>query len=675
MPFNAWQRMKPQPRLRRCLAWLLCLLPIPVKSLAAAAARTVTGDEDFTEMSLEELGRIRVPTVVGASLFAQKATEAPSSISVITQEEFKRYGHRTLAEALQSLQGFHVSYDRNYSFLGARGVSLGDFNSRTLLLIDGHRVNDNLTDGAYLGSEFLLDVDLIESVEVIRGPGSAIYGNNAFFGVINVVTRRGRQLDGIEFSGEYASFNTYKGRVTVGKSLASGLEFLFSGTYFDSAGPDELHYPEFDTPDRNNGIATRKNDESHGSLFGSLRLGDFTLQGGHIIREKGNPTAQYLTTFNDARLRTEDERSYVDLRYEHEFSGELNVNAHVYYDRSGYAIGYPFGDPVAVALFEEVHAGEWWGAELQASKRLSDKHLIAAGAEYRDDFGQKKRVFDQFRTYTDLQGSRRSHGIYLQGDFALRSDLHVNGGVRYDKYGDFDPSLNPRFGLIYHLFPESTLKALYGSAFRAPNFIEQSDRRFQDLHPERITSYELVHEQGIGKNLRSSVAGYFNRLDDVIVFENGAFANVNAESRGLELALEGLWEHGLRTRASYSLQSTENRSAGRRPPDSPEHLFKVNLSVPLLADKLFGSLEYQFTSSRHTVFTSGAETLPGRDAAEFGVFNLTLFSRDLLRNLEASVSVYNLLDDSHADPASRFHRQDQLSRDGRTFRVKLNYRF
>ncbi|HWN95412.1 MAG TPA: TonB-dependent receptor plug domain-containing protein, partial [Methylomirabilota bacterium] len=246
----------------------------------------VKDDEpDFTMMSLEELGTIKVHMVMGASKYAQKTTDAPSSISIVTQDDFKRYGYRTLADALQSLQGFHVSSDRNYSFLGARGISLGDFNSRTLLLIDGHRVNNNLTDGAYLGSEFMLDVDLIDHVEVVRGPGSVLYGNNAFFGVINVVTRKGKQVNGAEVSGEYASFDTYKGRATLGKSFKSGVEFLLSGSIYDSAGQDELFYKEFNTPAQNRGIARNMDADSHGSFFGSLSYRDFALQGGFISRE------------------------------------------------------------------------------------------------------------------------------------------------------------------------------------------------------------------------------------------------------------------------------------------------------------------------------------------------------------------------------------------------------
>ena len=635
-----------------------------------------TKEPDFTSLSLEELGMIKVPTVFGASGYAQKTTEAPSSVSILTQDDFQRYGYRTLADALQSLQGFHVSNDRNYSFLGARGINLGDFNSRTLLLIDGHRVNNNLTDGAYLGSEFLLDVDLIDRVEVIRGPGSVLYGNNALFGVINVITRKGRQINGVEVSGEYASYDTYKGRVTIGKSFTNGVELLLSGTLVDSAGPEQLYYKEFNHPANNNGIAQDMAAESSGNFFGSLTYRDFTLQGAFSKREKVDPTAQQFTTFNDPRLVSTSDRSYVELKFTHQFPEVVDVTAKVSYDRNDFKIDYPSGNPVATAVYHEVQAGEWWGAELQLNKRIYDRHVITLGAEYRDDFLQEKQVFDDIRTYKDLHASRQSYGVFVQGELELLTNLHFTGGLRYDRYGDFDPSLNPRLALIYNPWKQSAFKALYGTAFRTPNFLELSDSRFRDIKPEEITSYELIYEQGIGAHVRSSLAGFYNQMDRLITFESGSFANINAESRGAEVMVEGNWTGGIRGRASYTIQKTRNLSSNADFTDSPEQLFKFNLSVPLVEEKLIASLEYQHTSSRHTSFsnTSGA-TVPGLDTEGFGVVNVTLFSHDLLKNLDISASVYNLLDKSYADPSTRYHQQDQLPRDGRTFRVKLTYRF
>src|ERR1041385_152311 len=203
-----------------------------------------------TDISFEELVKMEIPTVEAASKYKQKTTEAPSSVTIITSDEVKKYGHRTLADILASAPGLYVTYDRAYSFLGVRGFNRGDYNSRVLLLVDGHRVNNSLSDGAFISTEFILDVDLIDRVEIIRGPGSSLYGNNAFFGVINVITRRGRDMprNGAELSGEVASFDTYKGRATYGNKFNNGLELLLSGTLYDSAGQERLFYKEFQSP-------------------------------------------------------------------------------------------------------------------------------------------------------------------------------------------------------------------------------------------------------------------------------------------------------------------------------------------------------------------------------------------------------------------------------------------
>lgn len=642
----------------------------------ASSAETNPNDPalDLTELSLESLMEFEVPTVYGASRFEQKSTEAPSSVTVISSEEIKRFGYRTLADVLQSVQGFHISYDRNYAFLGARGVNLGDFNSRILLLVDGHRVNNNLTDGALIDTAFILDVDLIERVEIIRGPGSVLYGNNAFFGVINVITRQGKNVNGTEASAEHATFDTWKGRVTVGHSFTNGLQFLISGTAYKSDGEGKLFFEEFNTPAQNNGVARDMDHDSFESVFGTITYRDFTLQGAFVSREKVNPTAQFFTTFNDRNLRTVDERSYADLKYAHNFAEIVDVMARVYYDRNDFEIVYPF----APLLFKEEQKGEWWGAELQLNKKLWERHILTMGFEYRDDFHQSNHISDQNtgQVFTDVHQDRQSHGAYLQADFAILTNLHLNIGGRYDQYGDFDPAFNPRVAVIYNPVPTATLKFLYGTAFRAPNFLELSDSRFQDISPEEITSYEAVYEQEIGRNLRSTISGFYNEMDDLIVLENGNFTNFNAEALGMEMALTGSWTNGVRTRLSYTLQKVEDQSANRILPDSPQQLVKLNVSVPVYKQKVFAGLEYQYTSSRHTLrTTTTGSTLTGEDASGFGVLNFTLFSRNIIENLDFSVSIYNLLDTKYSDPASRFHLQDKIERDGRHFRMKLTYLF
>jgi iron complex outermembrane receptor protein len=143
----------------------------------------------LTQWSLEELTALKVDTVYGASRHEQLETEAPSSVTVVSAQDVKKYGYRTLADLLQAVRGMYVTYDRGYTYIGIRGMNRpGDFGGRVLIAINGHRLNDPIYDQAVNGTEFPLDVDLIDHVEVIRGPGSSLYGNNAFFTVINVIT-------------------------------------------------------------------------------------------------------------------------------------------------------------------------------------------------------------------------------------------------------------------------------------------------------------------------------------------------------------------------------------------------------------------------------------------------------------------------------------------------------
>jgi outer membrane receptor protein involved in Fe transport len=643
---------------------------------------------DLTTLPLEALMQIKIPEVYSASKFEQKATEAPSSVTVITRDEIKRYGWRTLGDILASVPGFYVSYDRDYDYLGTRGVNLGNANNRILLLINGHRINNDLNDGAYIGTAFLLDVDLIDRVEIIRGPGSVLYGNNAFFGVINVITRQGKQINGVEASGTYGSYDAYSGRVTIGDQLTNGLQFLLSGTIYNNDGQENLFYPQYDTPQQNNGIAHNLDGDGFGSFFGSVGYKDFTVEGGYINRKKKNPTAQYGTTFDDSRLQTVDDRSYATLKYAHKFSDTLDVSANVYYDRSDFQIGYP--KPYGISapgtnFFEEQETGEWAGGGVQVNKRLWDRNMTTVGGEYRDDFRQDNLVFqpDTPNVFTDAHDRRQSFGIFAQDDLAILTKLHLNAGLRYDQSYDhfdhFSPSWSPRAALIYDPFSQSTFKFIYGTAFRDPSFYELSEWPSLSVkpQPEKISSYELDYEQGIGRHLRSSIAGYYNRMDSLIDFENGSFTNLNADTLGLELALEGKWKDGISTRLSYTLQHTEDRETDAGLPDSPMSMIKLNISVPLIKDKVFAGLEVQYTSKSRTVYTdpTNGQTFPGANAPGYAIINFTLFSQKLIKNLDISASVYNLLDKTYYDPASNFHLQNAIQQDGRTFRIKLTYRF
>ena len=390
---------------------------------------------DLGDASLEELMNVEV---YSASKHLQSMREAPAFVTIVTAEEIRNYGYRTLADILRAVPGFYVTDDRNYSFLGTQGFSRpGDYNSRVLLLVDGHRMNDAIYEYAMIGPELPLDVDLIERVEVIRGPGSSLYGTSAFFGVVNIITRRGRDV-GTEISAEGASFGTGKGRVTYGHTFP-GWEVLLSGSFYGSAG-QTLYFPEFDTPQTNNGIARGLDDESARDFLFKVSHGHFNFQGVYGIRDKGVPTASFGTIFGDPRERTTDERAYIDLSYERSF-GPWNLASRVYLDHYRYNGTYPYAGGDGSSILNLDYAlGQWWGSELKLSRTVHEKHLITGGIEFRDNFHQDLRNNDLDPYAVNLHEDHSSTvwALYLQDEFAITRKVSLNLGVRYDHYPTLD---------------------------------------------------------------------------------------------------------------------------------------------------------------------------------------------------------------------------------------------
>jgi iron complex outermembrane receptor protein len=574
-----------------------------------------------------------------------------------------------------------VTYDRNYSYVGIRGFNRpGDYNTRVLLLIDGHRINDNIYEQAIIGTEFPLDVDLIDRVEIIRGPGSSLYGSNAFFGVINVITRNGRDVKGTELSAEAASFETYKSRASYGTRFKNGMEMLLSGTVYDSEGPRHLYYPEFD-PATNNGIADHVDDDNYHSFFAKTSLNDLTLTGVYSKREKGIPTGSFGTVFNDPRNRTFDEHSYLDLKYEHRFGNDLIVSARAYYDWFYYYGDYVY-DLAPLNVDFDSGDGVWWGGEVQATKKVFGSHRVTVGADYRNNIRQ--RLYSHFVDpyLLNIDDTRRSqvNALYVQDEFQVSDRVIINGGVRYDHYTTFGGTTNPRLAVIYHPAEKSTLKFLYGQAFRAPNNYELyyddgfAAKANPDLEPETIKTYELVYEQYLGAHLRSSVTGFYYRINDLITTVDvsgfAQFQNIAAaEAQGAELELEGRWENGLQGRLSYTFQKAEDEPTEAILTNAPLHLAKLNLITPVWNRKTFAGAEIQYMGRR--------KTLDGNYANAFAVANLTMFNHAVVKGLDLSASVYNVFDRRYGDPGAGTpqHDQDVIEQDGRTYRVKLTYAF
>lgn len=661
----------------------LLLLPLSV-CRAETASQSDIESQDLTTLGIEELMKIEVDTVSSASKYEQPVNEAPASVSIVTADEIKKYGYRNLADILQSVRGFSVTNDRNYQYVGVRGFGFpGDYGTRTLVLVDGIRQNDYIYQNAAIGNDFVLDVDLIDRVEIIRGPSYSLYGSNAMLAVINVVTKRGRDLGGTEMSGSAGSFDTYGGRLSYGDRFPSGPELVVSGTLSGSRGQN-LFYPEFNTPSSNFGWANGCDAEHFGSAFLKVAFQDLTLEGAYVKRSKTIPTAPWGTVFNNPGTETWDSSAFIDLKYHHTFANELDLMARFTYNQYSNDGRYIYewadpGEPSFIVTNIDHATNSWLTGELQITKEVFENHKLIGGLEFQDVLSMLQQNHDVEINLDDRRNSWNG-GVFIQDEYQILDNLILTAGLRYDHYETFGGTLNPRVALIYAPFIRTSLKFLFGTGFRAPNGFElyygdgETTKANPGLREENSASYELILEQYLGRHFRGTVLGYYTRVKDLVtqvidpadgmlIYENISKADI----KGLELELDKKWDNGVSGRISYSYQDGRESDIGQWLTNSARHLVKMNLLAPLYRDKVFFGLEEQYTSRKNT--------LAGSRTRDFFVTNVTLFSHNLLENLELSASVYNLFNSRYSVPGGGEHLQNSIEQDGRSFRVKATWLF
>ncbi|MEI6305565.1 MAG: TonB-dependent receptor, partial [Deltaproteobacteria bacterium] len=561
----------------------------------------------------------------------------------------------------------------------------GDYGTRLLVLVDGHRLNDAVFEQAPIGSDFPVDIDLIERIEVIRGPGSSLYGTNAFLAVINVITRNGKDLKGGELSASGGSFNTWTGRATGGGKLSNGVDLLFSGSYRDSAGKQNLSFPEYAVT--NGGIAQGLDGEKSWDLLTKVAWRDVSLLLLHQNRDKTVPTASFYSIFNDSGEKTSDRHTLLGLSYNRHGSW-VDLNARLTYNRYEYIGNYPLDNAGIRTLNRDNTLAEWLGSDLYGSKSIGN-HLLTLGMEHRWQFTELQRNTDITPTRKRvLDDNHHSfvQGYYLQDEYHILDDLILNAGLRFDHYDNFGGTTNPRAALIWKPLRVTVLRLSYGEAFRAPNAYEQyySDqvgiKGNNGLKPEKIRTVELGWDQFIGNNLKTTVNTYYSRIQDQLEQVIDPADNFNVfinqsrlDMKGVELQVEGKWENGYSGRLSYCYQESKKQGSAQTTANSPGSLAKASLTAPLPLDKSFATIETLYSSSR---LNSVGDKIAGA-----AIFNLTLVNRDLLKGLDFSASIYNLFDTRYALPVGSEQTNSlakslrSIQQDGITFRVKATYRF
>jgi iron complex outermembrane receptor protein len=404
--------------------------------------------------------------------------------------------------------------------------------------------------------------------------------------------------------------------------------------------------------------------------------------GAYGRRQKDVPTASFGTVFNDQQYpeQTTDRHTLADVEYTRTV-GVSHLTVRGSFDRFSYDGTYPLAGASADTVLDGLNSvlGTSWSGEATLTRALPGRQLWTVGGEFIDNVHQDQELLyvNPAIPVFDIDRSSLQQAVYLQDEIKLTPWLIANGGLRYDRYQDFQP-VSPRAALIVAPSSNQSFKYLYGKAFRAPNEYEMNTFYFgagtQNLRPESIDTQELVWERYTNDWLRTAVSGYWYNANDLITLVPDpstplGTTYVNEErvqAKGVEFEAEMRLGARLQGLASYALQRAEDVQTGAVLFNSPGQMAKLRLSMPGPSRRSFVSVEVLSMSSRRTLADN---ILPPATTA-----NVTMIV-PARSGFELVGSIVNLFNLQYADPASASLQQDSIIQNGRTLRVGLSWKF
>ncbi len=635
------------------------------------------GTSDDLMSGLDSLLNTRISS---AAKYEQTISEAASSVTIVTAEDIQRHGYRSLPDVLAATRGFYLSYDRNYTFLGARGFSRpSDFNNRILVLVDGNAINEGIFGGSPMGGELGVPMSGLERIEIVRGPGSALYGTGAIFAVINLITRAPDERAGLTGAVRGGSYGARGGSLEYRGNVGRSTGLSLTGTWDGSDGQD-LFFPEYDSPETNGGVAHNMDWERRWAFLGALRGDGYMLHGRYSTRMKSIPTGAYATDFGGDISQTRDDYDFLELKVDRPIDPTRRLTARAYLNVNRYDGDYF----VEGENWPDAARNEVVGTEAALHWDIASSNRLTFGGEVRHDLRARFFLpgmgpeYDKRLPNTVLSG-------YVQDEHQITRSLSVLAGLRHDSYETSADATSPRMAVIFAPSHRSTFKLLYGSAFRAPSVWEVADggddyKVNPDLQPESAQTIEAVWQQRLAPGLLGSVSVFhydMSRLIDATIDPVDSlyeYRNVgDAVADGFEVELQGRLGRGTSAYLSYSHQDAVDKATRVRLSNSPAHLVKAGTAFEV-TDWLGVGVDTRYEAARRTLAGTDTEPavlsdvhflVPARPAAAGGV----------LRRLELSVRVSNVFDASFATPGGPEHRQAAIAQDGRTLSAELRYRF
>lgn len=651
----------------------------------AATALAADPVDPFDEQELSELFAMEEALVTVASRYAQTTREAPAIVTVITADQIRQRGYRSLAELLRGLPGVTVSRAKEGRSLAWFRGSLSQDNNKFLLLVDGVPWYDGVYQHAWIDA--YLPLEIVKQVEIIKGPGSTIYGTNAFAGVVHVVTWRADDLDGGFAQVEAGSAATLGGAVAAGGRLGQGQDKVLLTAYgkaFDTLGDGIETTPKGDRDvqglDPVRAIAAGARASWRGL---ELRYDHIDYRHTYLTQPQDDLVDVWVQAADQFYLDYRSE--YLAARWALRLGRNLTLTPHGFFQEHDNPGLYGWmSDPettvdtagaatteLQATLVETEKHTLRYGGGIDLEVRPAAAHLTIAGLGFEGVriLALEDRVFEDFEgtaTSDDFyaEPGTDAHGAYayVQHTWTAQYWLELTGGARldYNLFGGwFFPS--PRLGVL--LVPTSNLwvKLLYGRAFRAPSARESLisvsldedglptfTASNPDLEPEQIDTIEAeLTWAWNGAQVRG--AAFASKLSDTIDANSDEYVYRNlggATVFGTEL--EATWSSELvDVGLSWAWTRGTDDDTGYRLYGIPAHALHGTLTVqPLTGLYLTGNVD-AFSRRPRSEWTPDSGL---SDGPAYALLDLAV-ATDRIANdrIRLSGSVHNALNADYAD--------------------------
>ncbi|WP_164078280.1 TonB-dependent receptor plug domain-containing protein [Alteromonas facilis] len=656
-------------------------------------------------MPLSELLNVEVAV---SNRNATPINYTPASVTVYSSAEIESLGVRTLDQLLNYIPGFTVARSdiegRSYTPVvrGRRSNSVG---REILVLLDGIRLNDPVTGGVF-SQERGINLANVKQVEVIRGPGSSMYGANAFSGVINIITKDNGRFTQVELG----QFNA-KSAVLMASHNSQNWGISGTFAYYRDDGDDYPNFYNFfgslnDTQD-----PERQTDVFLNLFYKDTKLivrhnerisYDFIIAGG-----QANGEQRHLVDNTSIRLSTDNQLGQFDVNWFAEYSiNDADSRFGLFPDSPNpIQTGNPlyWSDGITVQMIGgniRTVKQQRFGAD--AKYQIAPNHLLNIGLLYKKesvglnpfqtniDIAELERTGRLIPSTTGIEygfyiggvrfdlftpSSRRSSGVYAQSSWQVDPSITLTSGLRYDDYEDFGDHLSVRLGLVKKWDTDTTFKLLYGDAFRAPSFVEtragiaSGGISNPALIPEKVNTYELSWTEN-HDSFSSTFTYFYNQYDDMVVpvlvddVVPGFTAfqpqnRSNANTSGVEWEVSAELSENLRVRSGAS------------------HMFKRIAEEPVGNTSLFVIGEYKFSDFSFNLSAyyhdKVLSRINGNIQLDSYIVTNAMFYYSINEQLDISLRANNLFDAAYTTWSPQAGLEEGIPARGRQVLIGLKY--